>query len=166
MELKTVSVTPEEGHMLYLCSAETQIRYLVCFVGDSHPADQLAHSQCLENFDFQPDLNKLRPKVFKASSDAAAKSGSKRPVLLGYDFINIGIFNLIPIPALDGGKTLNIIEAIRRKPLKQEIETYVTSSWVVIMVVLTLPGTTSWTFFKQLEEEYETVKMLIPRFAS
>ncbi len=41
--------------------------------------------------------------------------------------INIGIFSLIPIPALDGGKiVLNIIEAIRRKPLKQEIETYVT----------------------------------------
>ena len=41
--------------------------------------------------------------------------------------INIGIFKLIPIPALDGGKiVLNILEAIRRKPLKQEIETYVT----------------------------------------
>ena len=40
---------------------------------------------------------------------------------------------------------LNIIEAIRRKPLKQEIETYVTLVGVVIMVVLMLavPGTTS-----------------------
>ncbi len=56
--------------------------------------------------------------------------------------INIGIFNLIPIPALDGGKiVLNIIEAIRRKPLKQEIETYVTLVGVVIMVVLMLAVT-------------------------
>ena len=56
--------------------------------------------------------------------------------------INIGIFNLIPIPALDGGKiVLNIIEAIRRKPLKQEIETYVTMAGVVMMVVLMLAVT-------------------------
>ena len=31
---------------------------------------------------------------------------------------------------------LNILEAIRRKPLKQEIETYVTMAGVVIMVCL------------------------------
>ena len=56
--------------------------------------------------------------------------------------INIGIFNLIPIPALDGGKiVLNLIEAIRRKPLKQEIETYVTLVGVVIMVVLMIAVT-------------------------
>ena len=56
--------------------------------------------------------------------------------------IGLGIFNLIPIPALDGGKiVLNIIEAIRRKPLKQEIETYVTLVGVAIMVVLMLAVT-------------------------
>ena len=56
--------------------------------------------------------------------------------------INIGIFNLIPIPALDGGKiVLNILEAIRHKPLKQEIETYVTLAGVVIMVVLMIAVT-------------------------
>ena len=56
--------------------------------------------------------------------------------------ISIGIFNLIPIPALDGGKiVLNILEAIRRKPLKQEIETYVTLAGVVIMVVLMIAVT-------------------------
>ena len=55
---------------------------------------------------------------------------------------HVGIFNLIPIPALDGGKiVLNILEAIRRKPLKQEIETYVTMAGVVIMVVLMLAVT-------------------------
>ena len=49
---------------------------------------------------------------------------------------------MIPIPALDGGKiVLNILEAIRRKPLKQEIETYVTMAGVVIMVVLMLAVT-------------------------
>ncbi|MDE6132417.1 MAG: site-2 protease family protein, partial [Oscillospiraceae bacterium] len=37
--------------------------------------------------------------------------------------INIGIFNLLPIPALDGGRLVFlIIEAIRRKALKAETE--------------------------------------------
>ena len=37
--------------------------------------------------------------------------------------VNLGIFNLIPFPALDGGRILFlIIEAIRKKPVKPEIE--------------------------------------------
>lgn len=37
--------------------------------------------------------------------------------------VNVGIFNLLPIPALDGGRIVFfIIEAIRRKPIKAEIE--------------------------------------------
>ena len=56
--------------------------------------------------------------------------------------LNIGIFNLIPIPALDGGQlVLNLLEAIRRKPLKQETETYVTLAGVAIMVVLLIAVT-------------------------
>ncbi len=40
--------------------------------------------------------------------------------------INLGVFNLIPFPALDGGRFLFlIIEAIRRKPIKKEVERYV-----------------------------------------
>ncbi|MCL1823470.1 MAG: site-2 protease family protein [Oscillospiraceae bacterium] len=37
--------------------------------------------------------------------------------------INVGIFNLLPVPALDGSRFLFfVIEAIRRKPIKAEIE--------------------------------------------
>ena len=73
----------------------------------------------------------------------AAKNGIENVLdFLAMISINIGIFNLIPIPALDGGKiVLNILEAIRRKPLKQEIETYVTLAGVVIMVVLMIAVT-------------------------
>lgn len=48
-----------------------------------------------------------------------------RPVVmfLALITINLGIFNLIPFPALDGGKLfLIIIEAIRRKPINQKYE--------------------------------------------
>ncbi|MGN1422814.1 MAG: M50 family metallopeptidase [Oscillospiraceae bacterium] len=37
--------------------------------------------------------------------------------------INVGVFNLVPIPSLDGGKLIFlIIEAIRRKPVKPQVE--------------------------------------------
>lgn len=51
--------------------------------------------------------------------------------------LNLGIVNLIPIPALDGGKiVMNIIEAIRRKPIPEEYETVVSLIGVGILVVL------------------------------
>ena len=77
--------------------------------------------------------------IYNVSSQAA--EGGILPVLrlLAMLSINLGIFNLIPIPALDGGKILiNLIEAIRRKPLKQETESYITLVGVAIMVVLML----------------------------
>ena len=44
-------------------------------------------------------------------------------LLMALISISLGITNLLPIPALDGGKILILlIEAIRRKPMKQEIE--------------------------------------------
>ena len=37
--------------------------------------------------------------------------------------INIGVFNLLPIPALDGARFLFLlVELIRRKPVKPEVE--------------------------------------------
>ena len=77
--------------------------------------------------------------IYNVSSQAA--EGGILPVLrlLAMLSINLGIFNLIPIPALDGGKILiNLIEAIRRKPLKQETESYITLVGVAIMVFLML----------------------------
>ena len=43
--------------------------------------------------------------------------------LAGFISVNIGIMNLLPIPALDGGRIFFvIIEAIRRKPMEAETE--------------------------------------------
>lgn len=50
---------------------------------------------------------------------------------------NLGIFNLLPIPALDGGKIiLNLIEAVRGKPLSESKEGIITIIGVIIMVIL------------------------------
>ena len=145
---KQVTITPEESQGRYLLGVQPGIKsdFLSMFVGGFTTAadSALRILSELKNLIFQPDLNKLGGPVaiFKASSDAAKNGIENVLYFLAIISINIGIFNLIPIPALDGGKiVLNILEAIRRKPLKQEIETYVTLAGVVIMVVLMIAVT-------------------------
>lgn len=53
--------------------------------------------------------------------------------------VSLGVTNLLPIPALDGGKILLlIIEAIRRKPLKQETEVQIQLIGFSILIALSL----------------------------
>ncbi len=48
--------------------------------------------------------------------------------------INIGIFNLLPVPGLDGGRLLFcFIELIRRKPIKPEHEGYVHLAGMILL---------------------------------
>ncbi len=53
--------------------------------------------------------------------------------------VSLGVTNLLPIPALDGGKILLlIIEAIRRKPLKQETEVQLQLLGFSILIALSI----------------------------
>ncbi len=50
--------------------------------------------------------------------------------------INIGLFNLLPIPALDGGRLLFLfIELIRRKPINQKYESLVHGIGMAILLL-------------------------------
>ena len=51
--------------------------------------------------------------------------------------INLGIVNLLPIPALDGGKLLlNIIEAVIRRPIPEKAEGIVTIIGFAFLMLL------------------------------
>lgn len=51
--------------------------------------------------------------------------------------VSLGIMNLLPIPALDGGRFLiYVIEAIRRKPLPKNVEEKVVGGTMVALLVL------------------------------
>ena len=53
--------------------------------------------------------------------------------------VSLGVTNLLPIPALDGGKILLlIIEAIRRKPLKKETEIQIQLIGFSVLIALSL----------------------------
>jgi regulator of sigma E protease len=48
--------------------------------------------------------------------------------------INLGVVNLLPFPALDGGRALMlIVEGIRRKPIDRNIEGYINFVGIVIL---------------------------------
>jgi len=64
-------------------------------------------------------------------------------VLMGMIAVWLAIFNLFPIPALDGGRLLFLgIEAVRRKPMNQKVEqsinTYFFLALIGLMVLLSI----------------------------
>lgn len=53
--------------------------------------------------------------------------------------INVGVFNLLPIPALDGGRLFFIIiEAIRRKPIPAKYEGYIHAAGLAVLMLFML----------------------------
>lgn len=71
----------------------------------------------------------------------AVNSGSESVLyvlnLIALLTINLGVFNLLPIPALDGGRLLfMLIELIRRKPIPPEKEGMVHAAGMLLLLLL------------------------------
>lgn len=84
-------------------------------------------------------LNKLGGPVmmYQLSSQAASQGVRTVISLMAFLSVNLGIVNLLPIPAFDGGKILlNIIEALRGKPMDPEKEGLITMAGFVFIMVL------------------------------
>ena len=57
--------------------------------------------------------------------------------LAAFITINVGIFNLLPLPALDGGRLMFlIIEIIRRKPVNPKYEGFVHTAGFALLILL------------------------------
>ena len=53
--------------------------------------------------------------------------------------VNIGIFNLLPLPALDGGRVLFLlVELIRRKPVPRKMEGFIHFTGLALLMLLML----------------------------
>lgn len=89
-------------------------------------------------------LNNLQGPVgiVTVISESAQESGFDIGYLLDIAMlisVNVGIFNLLPLPALDGGRLVFlIIEAIRRKPMKAETEGMVHFAGFALLMILML----------------------------
>ncbi|MDO5602782.1 MAG: RIP metalloprotease RseP [Oscillospiraceae bacterium] len=86
-------------------------------------------------------LNALSGPVGIVQAISEATDGGYQNVLslLALFTINLGIFNLLPIPGLDGGHLLFLlIEAIRRKPIKQKYEAFIHMAGLALLMGLIL----------------------------
>lgn len=70
--------------------------------------------------------------------DSQSKQGIESIIYLtAYLSMNVGVINLLPFPAFDGGRVLFlIIEKIRRKPIKREIEGTVNGIGFALLMLL------------------------------
>ena len=80
------------------------------------------------------------PVAIYATTEAVVQAGIFGLISwIGFLSVNLGIMNLLPIPALDGGKLLlNLIEGVRKKPLSQKKEGYITLIGVLFLLILML----------------------------
>lgn len=70
--------------------------------------------------------------------DSQSKKGLQSIIYLtAYLSMNVGVINLIPFPAFDGGRVLFlIIEKIRRKPINAKIEAMINSIGFMLLMLL------------------------------
>ena len=58
-------------------------------------------------------------------------------IMVGVITINLGVFNLLPIPALDGGRIVFVLlEMIRRKRLNPKIEGCINTACMLVLLAL------------------------------
>ena len=74
-----------------------------------------------------------------AVEDAAKSGASALLYLFTLITMNLGVFNLLPLPALDGGRIIFlIIEAIFKKPVKKEIEGAINTVGLLLLLAVML----------------------------
>lgn len=98
----------------------------------------------LKGIIFKFDVEQLGGPVaiLQMSSQAANQGLTTVIYLMAMISMNLGIFNLLPIPGLDGGKLLlNLFEGVRGKPLSQEKEGLITivgfGLLMLLMIIVT-----------------------------
>lgn len=86
--------------------------------------------------------------IFKISGKAAKAGLPQLLKFTAFLSVNLGIFNLIPFPALDGGAVIvNLIEAITRKRINQDILSKINLVGFVVLIVLLIAVTFKDIFF-------------------
>ena len=75
--------------------------------------------------------------VTQALGEAAKQGFSNLVYLAVVISMNLGVMNLLPLPALDGGRLLfQFVELVARRPIKREIEGYIHFAGLVLLMIL------------------------------
>mgnify|MGYP005805516615 FL=1 len=87
----------------------------------------------------QSSINELSGPIGTAQAIGQAVSAGLSTVMYLFAFItiNVGIFNILPVPALDGGRLIFLLfELITRRRIKPEHEAYVHFAGFVLLILL------------------------------
>ena len=85
------------------------------------------------------NANQLMGPVGISGVVAETKSASDFIYIVALISLSLGVTNLLPFPPLDGGKVvIYIIEAIRRKPIKENTETIIQTAGFFILIGLSI----------------------------
>lgn len=91
----------------------------------------------LDIFTGQFQLNQLSGPVGVATAIGEASAISLDSLLFMVSLItlNIGVFNLLPLPALDGGRVIFLlIEAVRGRPINAKYEGYIHTAGLILLL--------------------------------
>ncbi len=90
-------------------------------------------------FTMEADYSQVSGPVGTASAigESASNGLSSLLMVVAFISINLGIMNLLPFPALDGGRILLLlVEAIRRKPLNPKFEMVLNGVGLILLMGL------------------------------
>lgn len=89
-------------------------------------------------------LNQLSGPVGTSAAigEAAAQGTSSLIMLLAFITINVGVFNLLPVPALDGGRLIFVLlELITGRAVPQKYESMIHAAGFLLLMVLVISVT-------------------------
>ncbi len=148
-ELVNITLVPafDEETQKLIAGFYFKLVYVPCSLGDSivNAADMSLEMmtliyEALGNMIFKGEgLDQMSGPVGIVSviSDATKDGIISIVSLFATLTLNLAVVNMLPFPALDGGKcVLLLIEAIRRKPLKMEIEGWLNLAGFVLLIIL------------------------------
>lgn len=85
-------------------------------------------------------LNQLSGPVgiYNAAGEAASYGLASFVMLIGELSLNVGIFNLLPVPVLDGGQVVvTLVEAVLHRELNEKLKTAVMAAcWVLLIAMM------------------------------
>lgn len=88
------------------------------------------------------------PKIFKLFTDYASSSLTEYLRFIAVISVSLAVINILPIPALDGGKLVFlIIETIRGKPVNRDWEAKITTFFFFLLLALI-----AWVSIKEIIE--------------
>ena len=143
-ETLNIELTPDHEYSYYLgvnlkTAENTVINHIIYGAVETKEFSLSIIDNLKQLFTGKVGLDQMMGPVGISEAVASTTGIQDFVYLLALISLSLGITNLLPIPALDGGKILILlIEAIRRKPLKQETEFNIQLLGFSFLIVLSL----------------------------